>query len=300
MLNRILVGVDFTAQSEVLIAHAQDMARRHGAEIVLAHVLHLGFDTPLVELAGAGDWDDLALMQQEQIRQQLSHLCALLDPEIVSSALLLEGKPAPSLAVAADELDADLVMLGSHGRTGLQRFLIGSVAERTVRFADRTIMIVKGKSRPRNGFHRILVPTDFSQAAEQALEASFCFAAPGAHIELLHCWTTPVYLGTLEDTNLSMAALGPEIEREVKAQGERLLAAYRAQGAYSLGFAQVENKATHAIQDRLSKEPFDLVVMGNHGRSGLGRWLIGSVAEVTVRHAPCSVIVVKTGEQDDD
>jgi nucleotide-binding universal stress UspA family protein len=294
MLHRILVGVDFTELTEAVMADAQDLARRHRAEIMLAHIMYMGFETPIGKTSAS--YSELLARQQDQVRDQLAELCKRFDSDISVSPRLLEGKPAPVLAIAADELEADLVMVGSHGRTGLKRFLIGSVAERTVRFSDRTVMVVKGRHRAREGYRRILVPTDFSAGARHALDVSFMFAAPDAHIELLHCWRTPVYAGALEDTNLGMASLGPELEREVSAQGEMLLDAYRGRGGVSMGFKQVEAKATHGIQDRLESEPFDLVVVGNHGRSGLGRWIIGSVAEVTVRHAPCSVVVVKTGE----
>jgi nucleotide-binding universal stress UspA family protein len=296
MLNRILVGIDFTELTEAIMVDAQDLARIHGAEIVLTHVMYMGFEAPVAGKASAG-YSEFMVLQQEQVRDQLSELCRRFDSDIRARPWLLEGKPAPVLAVAADELEADLVMVGCHGRTGLKRFLIGSVAERTVRFSDRTVMVVKGGHRARKGFHRILVPTDFSAGARHALEVSLGFAASDAHIELLHCWRTPVYLGSLEDTNMGMASLGPEIEREVCNQGEMLLDAYASRrGERTMCFRQVEAKATHGIQDRLESEPFDLVVIGNHGRSSLGRWIIGSVAEVTVRHSPCSVVVVKTDE----
>lgn len=296
MLNRILVGIDFTELTEAIMADAQDLARRHDAEIVLTHVMYMGFEAPVAGKASAG-YSEIMALQQQEVDEQLFELSRRFDPDIRATVRLLEGKPAPVLAVAADELEADLVMVGCHGRTGLKRFLIGSVAERTVRFSDRTVMVVKGRHRARKGFHRILVPTDFSAGARHALDVSFAFAAPDAHIELLHCWRTPMYLGSLEDTNLGMATLGPEIEREVCSQGEMLLDAYAGRlGNLSMCFRQVEAKATHGIQDRLESEPFDLVVIGNHGRSSLGRWIIGSVAEVTVRHSPCSVVVVKTGE----
>jgi nucleotide-binding universal stress UspA family protein len=294
MLNRILVGVDFTELTEAVLADAQDLARRHRAEIVLTHIMYMGLEPPIGKTSAG--YAELLARQQEQVREQLAELCKRFDPDIRVYPRLLEGKPAPVLAIAADELEADLVMVGSHGRTGLKRFLIGSVAERTVRFSDHTVMVVKGRHRARNGFRRILVPTDFSTGARHALDVSFTFAAPDAHIEILHCWRTPVYVGALEDTNLGMASLGPELEREVCMQGEMLLEAFGGRDDVSMCFKQVEAKANHGIQDRLESEPFDLVVVGNHGRSGLGRWIIGSVAEVTVRHAPCSVVVVKTGE----
>lgn len=298
-IRRILVGVDFTEHTEAVIAHARNLALRHGAEVVLTHVMYVGFDVPLGHLSSPG-YSDFLVSQQEQIREELGRLRVHFGEEVAVSVQILEGKPAPALSVAADEFDVDLVILGSHSRTGFERFLVGSVAERTVRFADRTVMVAKDLPRDSRGYHRILVPTDFSRAAEQALATSFEFAAPDAHIELLHCWAMPVYQASLEPTGMGMAVLGSEIEQEVAFQGQRLLDAFKDCG-FKLTFEQIQNKATYGIQERLESKSFDLVVMGHYGRSGFGRWLIGSVAEFTVRHAPCSVVVVKTaGEEDWD
>src|SRR5690606_31234345 len=130
------------------------------------------------------------------------------------------------------------------------------------------------------------VPTDFSATAELALARAMMVAAPGASVQLLHCWDVPVLFPHGE---LSVAALSDELRDETRydvlERGTQLTERYR-NADVDLTFTEMQSRPAHGIHERLDEGRHDLVVIGGSGHGRLHRWLLGSVAESTVRHAP--------------
>ena len=128
----------------------------------------------------------------------------------------------------------------------------------------------------------------------------------GVTIDLLHAWQYPP--GTQGATSPNpkegpLAAMRDEIVSAGEAHARKLIARYEPDGAM-IRFVQEHGAAAAVIDDRLAarldSEPYDLVIMGTHGYRGFRRFLLGSVAEATVRHAPCSVLVVHAGQAKGD
>jgi nucleotide-binding universal stress UspA family protein len=208
-----------------------------------------------------------------------------------------------------------MIVVGTHGRGGITRALLGSVAERTVRLSDATVMVARGPV-PAAGYRRILAATDFSDSAEQALAIAVTLADPSAVVHIIHCMLSPVRtvpipvpVGTAAAAMATSSVpapggghLGPqaeELEEAALAEGQRLLTVYR-RGAIKLDFELVRERPGRAIIERLESGSYDLCAMGTHGRRGLRRLLLGSMAESTVRHAPCSVLVSHAAPQNQD
>lgn len=290
-LERIAVGVDFSRQCEQALTHARRLARRFGAELLLVHVSPNGRTGLAAELARRHRESHLEV---SEARRELRRLASEnRNADIPARAEVVSGDPETGLAAAADELGADLLIVGTHGRTGLRRFLLGSVAERTVRLAHAPVLVGRGRPGGERGYHRVLVPTDFSPTAEHALEAAVSLAGDGARIDVLHCWELPVPL-TANDVSAGglIEPLQHETREEVLRSGDRLIRRVDAGGA-DLAFHERVRPAIQGIQEMLGERDYDLVAMGSHGHRGLRRWLLGSVAEVTVRHASCATLVVK-------
>lgn len=299
-LRRILVGTDFSPESQIALEHALRVARHVRAQVILAHA-GTAIDAADAALAP----ESAALLEYERIvaehvaenREQLAALVASVRARGVDASIReVEGFPDTGIAEAADQVDADLVVIGTHGRTGLKRLLLGSVAERVVRLCRRHVMVARppgGQEGDATGYQRILVPTDFSPRAEMALELALDLAAPGGRLELLHAWSLPALTGSLVPGRVSESALEPvraSIEAGVREKGSALMARHARAGVH-MELTVVNDPAARAIDQR-AETGHDLIVMGGHGRRGLRRLILGSVAEATVRHAPCSVLVV--------
>jgi nucleotide-binding universal stress UspA family protein len=295
--HKIMVGIDFSDSSLEALEQALHMADLCGAEILLTYVGHWK-DTPTMMPIPRSDerWETLMSKLPPTASASIRAICDRY-PDVHTSKLLVDGDAAKALAMAAKELAADLIVVGTHGRTGIDHFLLGSVAERTVRAAECSVLVARPRKSQAEDFRNILVASDYSELGDHALAVACELADEGADIELLHVWQPP-HLGGAE---WDMFALSGEAIRELHEEarqaglhkGNEVVGQWKSKTAASLRFTQVEGRPAVGIKEQLEKEPFDLVVVGSHGRKGVKRWLLGSVAEMTVRYAPCSVLVVR-------
>lgn len=299
-MSTIIVGVDLSPASEDAVGHAVALARRTGATLVIA----LASSAPDPAPTAAGDreaamWPvfEVYAARAHQLRvddrRDLEALAARWRGRGVAiETTVLDGRPEDVLPTLAQQRGAELLVVGSHGRTGLKRALLGSVAERVVRFAPLSVYVARGRAADA-GPSRVVVATDFTEAAAPALRAAARLAAPDASLELVTCWRpTP----TMVDPELALAIDEASLRRDVEAD----LQARAATAIAGLGRSDLHARFELALQDppwgvvdRASTSHADLVVVGSHGRRGLKRWVLGSVAETTVRHAPCSVLVAR-------
>ena len=291
-MRRILVGIDFSPESDAALSQAVVLARHLSAEITLAHVVPLPAD--LVEdsaydpLFRAGTLTaELTAEHRGGARDLLQDVASRCRELGVScEPLLVDDNPSDGLAHAARDVGADLVVVGTHGRTGIKRVLLGSVAERTVRLSPRHALVAREAPGRERAYHRILVATDFSPHSSLALDMAVAIAPPDARIEVIHCWQPPVM-----PAGIPVGSVRSDLERNVTEAGARLLERHAA--GRSVTFTPVENSPTEGIRARAEETGAELIMVGSHGRRGVKRWLLGSVAETTVRHAPCSVLVVR-------
>jgi nucleotide-binding universal stress UspA family protein len=297
-MKKILVAVDFSEESLVAVSQGMDIARLHGASVTLLHVGAVP-DKPVgVPVGMQSTVAQYMRLADEYLAEDRDRLEALRErvtgQGVDVSHMVFDGIPDRGITKAADEFGADLVITGTHGRTGLKRFFLGSVAERVVRFSRAHVMVAR-ETKSAGGYQRVLLATDFSDTAERALEVALDMAAPGGAVDVLHCWylpplSYPHYAPTKSASELvgSMRASIAQANREL---GDELLANHTREGL-QVSFHQVEAAPAQGIQEWLEAHAYNLVVLGSHGRRGPARFLLGSVAELTVRHAPCSVLVV--------
>ena len=197
----------------------------------------------------------------------------------------------------ADDTGIDLIVMGTHGRTGVRRFLLGSVTEKVVRLADVPVLSVKADAEPGTiSFDDILLPTDGSSGAEAAIELTGTLASET---------DAAVHLVSVVDTrslgiDVGSTAIVDELESvatdAVEDGADRLA---------KMGVEIVETAITHGIPYRAILEAIedtdaDLVVIGTHGRTGIDRYLLGSVAEKLVRTSPVPVMTVRASDAGDE
>lgn len=298
-IEKVLVAVDFSDESEVAVKQALDIARQQGASLTLLHVgvvPEQPVGIPSSMQTTVNEYMSLVNEHLAADRKRLQTLNERISGQGAEiSQMVLDGIPADGIPKAAAEVGADLVITGTHGRTGVKRFFLGSVAEKVVRLSQKSVLVARSLKDESGGYKRMLVATDFSETSERALEMAVSLARPGAVIDVLHCWylpplSYPYYAPTKSASDLIVSVRESIVASNAK-RGAELIGGYQDAGC-EISFHLLESAPAPGIQERLEKHEYDLVVMGSHGRRGARRLLLGSVAELTVRHAPCSVLVV--------
>jgi nucleotide-binding universal stress UspA family protein len=287
----IIAGCDLSVSSDLAIERAIGVAALHGAKIVLVHAQ--ASDPPVAEvdnaiLAQLGEVS-AAIRAEEAVRlaDKLKEIQAF---GLSASVISRIGSPDEVLSAAAGDERADLIVVGTHGHSGISRFLLGSVANTMIRHAPCDVLVVRG-APVRAAFHKPLVATDFSPAAKKALTHVANVVVPGTPMEVVHAWQLPA--GSWGATLLGQARFPWSTVRDAvlasaKGQADKLVAEH----GHALQVEFVQGPPAQMITEIADRGAYDLIAVGAHGHRGFRRLLLGSVAESTVRHAHCSVLVV--------
>ena len=286
-IKKILCAVDFSPVAQQAMASAVRLANEYDAELVLVHAWY-------VPTALAGEYAypaDIVAQTTNDAQHRLATAIAeatTLGAKRVT-AKLTHGVPWQQIVEAAkSDPGCDLIVTGSRGRTGVGRVLLGSVAELVVRHAPCPVLTVHPQNEPKP-FSHILCPVDFSPSSRAAAELAIELVQPsGAGVTLLH----------VIDMAFASGELRPrEIYRDVDRKATELLYAWAREltAKASVRVTQqtrIGSPGAELLAALDADRTFDLVVMGSHGRTGLPRLALGSVAEKTVRHAHCPVLVM--------
>jgi nucleotide-binding universal stress UspA family protein len=286
--TKILCPIDFSGGSQQAMRSAVQIANQHGAELVMFHAWYM---PPAME-------DGMYILPPDMMSQLAEDAQRGVDDAVRAAADLgakqvsgsvVHGTPWAEITRMLENQAFDLCVMGTHGRTGLKRIFLGSVAEKVVRHSPCSVLVVRPGSQPKP-FTHVLCPTDFSKSAHRAADLATAMVAPSGTITLLHVIEVPVAVSgelRLEDfakdlDHRASEALAAEVARVKSRTDARLTTVSR------VGYAGAET--LRAID---ADPSIDLIVMGSHGRTGIARVLLGSVAEKIVRHAPCPVLVAR-------
>lgn len=295
---KILCPVDFSEATPFGLRPAVSLANEYGAELTLLHVLNYPY--PYVDALGPSfdvqayydEMESEAIRRLEDLVDEDDRRFATIRPEVH------RGTPHVEVVGFAEEEEVDLVVLPTHGRTGIDRFLFGSVAEKVVRLAPCPVLTVSPREEAPEPFavDRVVVPTDFSDYSEQALPYGMELAGRyDAELLMIHVVTLWDYdPGNPEWRFPTM----PEEHREaVESAAERQLTgqADRVKGDDVEVKTRLVRGFDPAVEiNEVADEVDDsLIVMATHGRTGLQHALLGSTAEKVVRYARSPVLAVK-------
>ena len=299
-IRKIVVGTDFSELADIAVTQALHIARTHGAELVLLHVGNVPEHNPEIPPSlkrVAAEYDEMQKQRFAQTRRDLESLRERIDGQGATvSHVIMHGYPDEAIPQAVEELDADLLVVGTRGQTGFRRFVMGSVAERAVRLTKRDVLVARPKAGGEGGYGKILVPIDFSDHTKPTVDAAFDMVAPGGSIEFFYAWEVPGVSWAQELWGPEWAKIHRDISDNNQRRYNRLLDTLPRGRNVQLSFVDQQVRPTVGIQQRAEKGDVELIVMGSHGNRGIKRWAYGSVAEVTVRHAPCSVLIVHRKE----
>lgn len=292
-LRRIIVGVDFSEEAGIAWRHAVNIAANTGAEIMLVHIVDVPPPNAQHDTTPGTPADEDAWLEAEidAARQRLDDLSAQARHAGLTVTVHAEpGEPGVLLPTLAADAGAELLCVSTHGRTGYRRLLLGSVAESVVRRSKTNVLVTRPRLSKSGGYNHILVPTDFSDLAEHALEMAVTLVSAQGVIDVLHCERAPIAARGYATTQ-STADYVEQLRDAVTKRGDELIEDFTKRHEKT-NFIFREDAPSRAILQLLDDTAYDLVTMGSHGRRGLRRWIVGSVAENIVRHAPCSVLIV--------
>ncbi|MFB6167676.1 MAG: universal stress protein [Haloferacaceae archaeon] len=284
MYDDLLLPYDGSDGAEAILGHAAAIARWADATV---HVLFVA-DTNQTSVSVVGTRAIDGLVQRGEA--VVAGAAEALDSDGVAHETdVVQGTPAPTVVEYADQHDHDLIVVPTHGREGLSRYLVGSVAETVVRLAATPVLTARMRPDERLTFpyERLLVPTDGSDAATRAATHGLSLAAAlDATVHLL---------SVVDDTSLGPGMRSTVVESAVE-EAARAAVDDLAETAAERGVDVVRHvdhgAPAEAIRDRVETADAHAVVMGTTGRRGTDRILVGSIAEQTVRSASVPVITV--------
>jgi nucleotide-binding universal stress UspA family protein len=295
MYDHILVGVDGSDESKRAARYGLELATRVDASVTAVHVVEQG----TLELTqGSSEASEL----HEERAAVLAELEAIADE--VGQAIeteLLEGNPAKRLTAYGNETDADLVVLGRQGISGVKRRLLGGTTEQVLYRSEQPVFVVPDATES-FAADRLLVPTDGSENAARALpHAAELSRIDGGHVDLLNVIDLAEAGGAFNAGGLSS-----EFVERLESRGREAVedAAEELRGhnpdaevRTAVKRADAAGSVADCIRAYVEDEGADAVVMGSHGRSNLRRTLLGSVASNVLRGVDVPVLVaVRDGQ----
>lgn len=296
MFSRILVPTDFSAPSDAALAYARGLAGTFDATLHLLHVVDNEFLRPVV--ADPYAIEAAALRKLHDRLTDEDHRRFRVQPAVERA-----DAPADEIVSYARTHDIGLIVMGTHGRSGMAHLLVGSVAEKVVRTAScpvLTLHTAPAVSKGANaGMARILIPTDFSAPSDAALGCARILGERfGASLHLFHVLEDPVVSGAFGSELFVTDSPDGRTARLKDAQvrlARQLTAGGRAGLVATTGV--IFGGTARTIVDYAADNTFDLIVMGTHGRTGIAHLVMGSVAETVVRSALCPVLTVREARE---
>ncbi len=288
-IKKILLATDFSDTAGLALEHAAMLAGRNNAEL---HVLHVNVEA--VQVYGLGGLPLPTEITPEVKEAAEKHIESFTSKVEIPVVTAVEWGFSASIEVNkyASEHGVDLIVLGTHARTGIRRFFLGSVAAEVLRTATRPVLIV-GPDQKLSGmaYRHIVVGVDFSTPSKEALETAGCLAAKNQTLlSALHV--------------IDSATLPPYYPNEFADADQNKARDSFAEALAGMSLPVPVDKVIVTGTPYLELVKFaneheaDLMVVAATGLGKIDQWLLGSVTERVVRSAPCSVLVYRAPEKD--
>jgi nucleotide-binding universal stress UspA family protein len=295
-IQRILCPTDFSATSRRALEHAVAIARWYGSRITALHVIHApAVPHPPILVEGFAVAAAAAVPNHKAREEELQ---AWLEPahraHLKTDVIVDEGHAATRIVEHATSGQADLIVMGTHGLSRFERFMLGSVAERVLRKATCPVMTVPpaAVSAARVPYTRLLCAVDFSESSLAALRFAFSLAKEAdANLAILHVFEWPP-----DDRLLTQRVDVPEFRHRVEEEGRGRLEALVTDDVrmWCKPSTRVTfGKPYREILGAAESDGADLIVIGVRGRDSTDATLFGSTTNHVVRRASCPVLTLK-------
>ncbi|MEA3413275.1 MAG: universal stress protein [Pseudomonadota bacterium] len=300
---KILLATDGSESARAATCFLEQFPFPRGSSVTVLTVVDEEFFNP--EAAGPLEEDQRQLLRDAEraVREEGERLLeaeaeCLRKTGWEGSGMVRTGSPANEIVRAAEEIDADLVVIGSKGVTGISRFLLGSVSHQVMEYAPCSVLIVKPKEASGESdadaekIWRILLAFDDSEPSRKAVD--LCASLPlGEHAEVTALTVMPMVRMYRQDIRQE---LNPIWQQKTHAAHETLdetvKAVHWATPKVSVQLRESAD-ASHGILEAARELDSDLILLGNKGRRAIKRFLLGSVTHHVARHAGCAVWIVR-------
>jgi nucleotide-binding universal stress UspA family protein len=292
-IRHVLCAVDFSEFSRRAVDHAAAMARWYRARLTVLHVVSMW---PIMDLPPVR-------MSEESRQQKLADVTRFIEhalPDVPFDTQIEEASSASDeILRQVQALGADLLVVGSHGRSGFERVLLGSVTEQIVHKAPCPTLLVPRRAPDKDPhepvqFRRILCPIDFSNTSHRALAYAKSLAEEtAAHLTVLYVIEVPPELRehsfreVIDVDRVRATAEADALQRL------RQLIPDKAHRRCTIETVVREGPVYHEILARATEDRADLIVMGVHGRGAVDLLLFGSNTARVARAAECPVLIIR-------
>ncbi|MEF8787172.1 MAG: universal stress protein [Haloarculaceae archaeon] len=294
-IDSILIPTDGSAPADTATQHALSLASQFDATV---HALAV---VDLQQAAGpfnAGGLDATFVDRlKEQADEDVQHIANKWAQPDRFQGTVEEGMPSEAILEYVQDNDIDLVVMGTHGRTGVRRFVLGSVTEHVLRESPVPVLATgAADEEPTLPYRNVLVPTDGSDCATAAVDHALSIASVcDATLHALNVIDESVIVGS--PGGVLPANYLDSLEQMGEEATDALAERAREQGV-DVETAVERGRPGDGIRVYASDHDVDLVVMGTHGRSGMERFLLGSTTEQVIRTGTCPVLAVPGGDEE--
>jgi nucleotide-binding universal stress UspA family protein len=299
MYTRILIPLDGSKTAEQVLPYARTLANKLKVPLELMGVIDIAEFAAHISAEKARYLE--RIIEQGE-RSSLEYLKGVANkfPGLTVNCTVEKGTAAENIIDKAAADKGTLITMATHGRSGINRFVLGSVAEKVLRATNNPLLLVRAADGAAPGeearLTSVIVPLDGSELAESVLPAVTELAKKlGLEIVLFRAFNIPygVYAGADGYYAMNFDQLIADIKDEATSYLEKKTEELKGKGFEKISFLVKEGLSADEIISIGRQTPDNLIAMCTHGRSGVKRWVLGSVTETVVRHCGDPVLVIR-------
>jgi nucleotide-binding universal stress UspA family protein len=300
MYTRMLIPLDGSKTAENVLPYGRILARTFQIPVELMEVLDIAGMASHVAAEKARRLDTVVTEGERSSEQYLKKIASSFSGVNVSCTVE-RGRPEDVIVEKAAADKTTLIAMATHGRSGMSRWLLGSIAEKVLRAATNPLLLVRANEEALTEgeavLRSIIVPLDGSELAESVLPTAVKFARLlNVGMVLFRAYELPAsaYYGR-ENYLPNYEELKNRLKEQAQDYLDKRIEAIKAEGVQRVSSVLIEGPGPNEIIDYARKTPNALITMCTHGRSGVKRWVLGSVTEKVVRHSGDPVLVMRGG-----
>jgi nucleotide-binding universal stress UspA family protein len=297
MYTRLLIPLDGSTTAEASLPYARTLARTLKIPVELLGVVDITVLTSQL-FRGSGYFEPIVAESARSTEEYLKHVAKTFPGDNVRC--IIETGKAEDVIIEKGGSDATLTAMATHGRSGINRLLLGSVAEKVLRSSINPLLLIRAGEETNSEGHAalrsVIVPLDGSELAELVLSPVVQLAsALKLEIILLRAYHIPVttYAGMEDYYPVDYERISVALRDEAQSYLESKVRELKRNGIEKVSFAIAEGSGAGEIVGLGQRTPDNLIAMCTHGRSGVKRWVLGSVTEKVVRLSRDPVLIIR-------